>query len=85
MILILIIFYSDLNSLRPEISLLGTDVSSLRTGMGRLTRAVTSGKDGYNVYSNTNHISYRSNSGKCTIMRINQTLEQDLYIRSIDA
>ena len=58
MILILIIFYSDLNSLRPEISLLGTDVSSLRTGMGRLTRAVTSGKDGYNVYSNTNHISY---------------------------
>jgi hypothetical protein len=35
---------SKLNSLRPEVDLMGTDMANIRSGVTRLTKAVNAGK-----------------------------------------
>jgi hypothetical protein len=41
------LFYSisKLNSLRPEVDLMGTDMANIRSGVTRLTKAVNAGKN----------------------------------------
>jgi hypothetical protein len=41
-----LLFYiiSKLNSLRPEVDLMGTDMANIRSGVTRLTKAVNAGK-----------------------------------------
>jgi hypothetical protein len=38
---------SKLNSLRPEVDLMGTDMANIRSGVTRLTKAVNAGKNKY--------------------------------------
>jgi hypothetical protein len=40
------LFYliSKLNSLRPEVDLMGTDMANIRSGVTRLTKAINAGK-----------------------------------------
>ena len=41
------VLFSEVNKLRPELSILGSDMSNIRNGVARLSRAITSGD--YNV------------------------------------
>ncbi len=47
MTFLLFYFISKLNSLRPEVDLMGTDMANIRSGVTRLTKAVNAGKNKY--------------------------------------
>jgi hypothetical protein len=44
---LLFYYISKLNSLRPEVDLMGTDMANIRSGVTRLTKAVNAGEEKY--------------------------------------
>jgi hypothetical protein len=49
-------FISKLNSLRPEVDLMGTDMANIRSGVTRLTKAVNAGKKKYKKAKKRRHL-----------------------------
>ncbi len=53
-------FISKLNSLRPEVDLMGTDMANIRSGVTRLTNAVNAGKKKIQEQQKNDDISCRN-------------------------